>query len=925
MGGAGLSAAAMAHGGPSAMATHQAAGNQSSHSGPPPGTSAAAPPPNLAALGADLLDKNQNLNLKQIRNTVDMPIVALDLYGGDGGDSGGGGLEVAMFPPKKKGDMGNATGIIQAKSLGCISSALYARRDDKEGASHRALRRLLNKSKGYETVFKDTLVKDSDGNPMIATATTIPKKSKGKKKNKSKTKDDPEDRKNSDETTEGGTSNSNVLTIPSPQLLLGARLTKHLHPATMAKFTLPVETDDDNTISNIIDEEDSNVTKSSIVSIRNGNLDGSTTSQNNDYDRITLNLQLHSDKKTLSVLPEEAVAILTAQAKKLAQQSSYDLSLHSKSKKLSDDEEDESYLDFPTAVALPGWACHDHTIDALSDACHCSGSVPPVLFQRSIAALAGTLVPTEVHEGQQRKLVSPRVCHILDEKKKERKEMVAKEEIEEKMNGGGGCCGGDEKKKKYSARYVPTVVMAGLTGDGVEYTAIQVGSPNEKSFGDGHCPLGEFKVIASVSYQHENPLSIAKKALVEFTDIVDDIYPELEDDGGIASFITYGTITSQLKLKDSIVKTLKSIQKEDGGGDDAVWHNRVPFSSTRDETVAIGTSVLAAISHGRIEGEPDVGDDNRMRPSIAVQNVSPCAVGVIYNFDGGRASSEWTEPKVIFDYDRRVPTSAHRIDFSASECVAIRKDRTLLDDEEKLYDEAQKWSKGKYNALREAAALDLRVRVVQRIERGGKWRGVGSVFTALTQNAEDDDNNGEGEKNSADSEVEGADDSKNKMAVETSTLELSLDSVGYIGVTLISDGQSIVQAVKSARSTSFWWYFRVLAAIVFFGGFFLKSITDDQTRKRDVKKVLAFYKNVAPGTINDGDERNAQYLCWKYKGKKDKLWRRLEAKYDHPMRELHEWDDEEEETGTHEKVDEDEEEEDLDKDPTKGSGSDRDL
>ena len=132
--------------------------------------------------------------------------------------------------------------------------------------------------------------------------------------------------------------------------------------------------------------------------------------------------------------------------------------------------------------------------------------------------------------------------------------------------------------------------------------------------------------------------------------------------------------------------------------------------------------------------------------------------------------------------------------------------------------------------------------------------------------------------------------------------------------------QSIVQAVKSARSTSFWWYFRVLAAIVFFGGFFLKSLIDDQTRKHDVKKVLAYYKHVAPGTINDGDERNAQYLCWKYKGKKDKLWKRLETKYDTPMRELHEWEDEEDEedTGANKKVEEEEDEVDLDEDSMKG-------
>ena len=44
------------------------------------------------ALGADLLDKNKNWNLKQIRGVVGLPIVVMDLYGGDGdgkADAGG--------------------------------------------------------------------------------------------------------------------------------------------------------------------------------------------------------------------------------------------------------------------------------------------------------------------------------------------------------------------------------------------------------------------------------------------------------------------------------------------------------------------------------------------------------------------------------------------------------------------------------------------------------------------------------------------------------------------------------------------------------------------------------------------------------------------------------------------------------------------
>ena len=55
-------------------------------------------------------------------------------------------------------------------------------------------------------------------------------------------------------------------------------------------------------------------------------------------------------------------------------------------------------------------------------------------------------------------------------------------------------------------------------------------------------------------------------------------------------------------------------------------------------------SVLAAVSHSRIG-----------RPSIVVKNISPTtAVGLMYNFRVSKKSS-WTEPKIIFDYDRRVP------------------------------------------------------------------------------------------------------------------------------------------------------------------------------------------------------------------------------------------------------------------------------
>jgi hypothetical protein len=72
-----------------------------------------------------------------------------------------------------------------------------------------------------------------------------------------------------------------------------------------------------------------------------------------------------------------------------------------------------------------------------------------------------------------------------------------------------------------------------------------------------------------------------------------------------------------------------------------------------------------------------------------------------------------------------------------------------------------------------------------------------------------------------------------------------------------------------------------------------------------VKKILAYYKHASPGSLNDGDEHHAHYLAWKYQGKKDKLWKRLETRYSIPVREVDEWDDGDE---VEENVEEEEEE-----------------
>ena len=52
---------------------------------------------------------------------------------------------------------------------------------------------------------------------------------------------------------------------------------------------------------------------------------------------------------------------------------------------------------------------------------------------------------------------------------------------------------------------------------------------------------------------------------------------------------------------------------------------------------------------------------------------------------------------------------------------------------------------------------------------------------------------------------------------------------------------------------------------------------------RDAERLLLFYKHNAQGTFNDGDIHHARYTCYKFRNKKEKLWRTLEKKYGVPV------------------------------------------
>ena len=60
---------------------------------------------------------------------------------------------------------------------------------------------------------------------------------------------------------------------------------------------------------------------------------------------------------------------------------------------------------------------------------------------------------------------------------------------------------------------------------------------------------------------------------------------------------------------------------------DDIWNNRVSFTSSREETIALGTAILAALSHTRIRTITNNGN-TKVCPGLIVQNIPPNAVGI---------------------------------------------------------------------------------------------------------------------------------------------------------------------------------------------------------------------------------------------------------------------------------------------------------
>lgn len=552
------------------------------------------------------------------------------------------------------------------------------------------------------------------------------------------------------------------------------------------------------------------------VTVSNSTLDGSEP-LGDDFDRVVFQARVHPKKKALAVLPEEGVQILCHQAQ------------YHVAKKVKTDKDDEEITEYPCAISVPAWQCHDAAIESLMDGMGGSG----VLFQRSLCAIVGALRP-----GPQDK---PNL--LLEAINQVRSERMKAFQI--------------TKAKDPDATMVDevTVFLFGTASDGVECTALQISSLQTDKM---DCLFGDIKVLANVSYQAEDPSTVIEKSIQELSEIVTNSssMSDLELPPAIA---IYGSAQQQAAIKQKW-DAMKAKKVPD-------WKD-IPLVITKSDCVAIGTAVLGAVSHGRLRTITQVqGKKPKAILAIRVADVAPVAVGVRMNYHGD-AKKEWTDVKTIFDFDRRVPAGPYAIDLKASECAVHREHGSDLSDEDFL-----KFAKANEGSgpipKREEAARNLRVQIFQKWTRDGEWKKVGDVKKALIVIGKDEE----------------------EIACEHAVLELSLGPTGIITAGLHGEGESVVQATVTARNSFLRYWIGLFLAVAFFGGFLIKSYWEERVFDRDTNRLLAYYKFTVPGSFQDGDNHNARYLVWKYRKNKEKLWRVLEKKYGEPVLQAHEYPD----------------------------------
>lgn len=255
---------------------------------------------------------------------------------------------------------------------------------------------------------------------------------------------------------------STAVAIDKPYRWLGLRRTMDAPDFYRGADEVEAATSSSNS-SHAIDQDDAQGVGAFLV---NSTLDGKVPT-GDDFDRVVWKVRLTPTKKAFPVLPEEAVQILLHQAQ------------HHVALKFGDDKDNTEILDYPCAIALPAWSFHDSAVEALLDGCPAGA----VLFPRSICALVASVLPPL--QGSKPSQLLVRIATVRKASRMEYEKHVA-------------------VNKNHDAVWEEdiTLIMVGMTAEGLEATAIQLASENNTNV----CALfSVYKVISNVAYRDKNP------------------------------------------------------------------------------------------------------------------------------------------------------------------------------------------------------------------------------------------------------------------------------------------------------------------------------------------------------------------------------------------------------------------------------------
>lgn len=403
------------------------------------------------------------------------------------------------------------------------------------------------------------------------------------------------------------------------------------------------------------------------------------------------------------------------------------------------------------------------------------------------------------------------------------------------------------------------IMLIGYTaGIGMESYVVQL-TPNTNQKGGTHAPaVAGYKTLASYCYRDANPLDNLEEAIEHLMETVQTLLPGR----GVCAVLTYGTLAEQKASTLELLSILKSTAGDTGTLLNPHSNHTPPPIATREDAVAYGACLMASVSHLRLPEVPPT--------SIATQPVLTSRVGIRTTY-GPNIPPTY---KTIFDYDRQLPAGPYKLECRASECAAaVSHGPEVVSDE----DVVSKFTKKGKIPERDLAARALEVQMVQKTHRESAWVTVGNPIKPLCR-----------EDTSADTK-DAKDEEVAYVGCEASTLEISVNASGTITSCVYGDGESIVQATKTARNEKLQKYFWILFSILFFGGFFVKSYWDDRVQRLDTERLLKYYRLASKGSMADGDFHQARYVVYKYRNKKDKLWKKLERKYDLKVPELWEF------------------------------------